>query len=129
MKEFLYIFIGGGIGSTLRYMVSLLWQHLRLHPHYADIIFPWPTLIVNIIGCLLIGLFYIHPTTLHLKPETTIMLTTGLCGGLTTFSTFSYESLTLLRTGHIPLCIIYISISIILGLVAVLTPILLTTTK
>ena len=57
------------------------------------------------------------------------MLTTGLCGGLTTFSTFSYECLTLLRTGHTTLFIIYISISIILGLAAVLAPILLTSVR
>ena len=129
MKELLYIFVGGGIGSTLRYIASLLWQHLRLHPAYSDIIFPWPTLIVNIVGCLLIGLFYAHSASWHLKPETTLMLTTGLCGGLPTFSTFSYESITLLRTGHTTLFIIYISTSIILGLAAVLAPILLTSIR
>ena len=129
MKEFLYVFIGGGIGSTLRYIVSLLWQHLHLHPTYANIIFPWPTLIVNIVGCFLIGLFLTHTSAWHLKPETTMMLSTGLCGGLTTFSTFSYESLTLLRTGHTSLFIIYISLSITLGLAAILSTIHFTTTE
>lgn len=121
MKEFLFVFVGGGIGSSLRYLVSLLWKQFICQPWVSNpILFPWPTLVANVLGCFLIGLFYAHASSWHLKPDTTLLLTTGLCGGLTTFSTFSWESISLLRSGQTTLFLIYIILSLLLGFLALL---------
>ena len=101
MKSFLFVFLGGGVGSCLRYLISVLWRSYRHHACLPDTLFPWPTLVANVLGCLLIGYFYAHAPSWHLKPETTLLLTTGLCGGFTTFSTFSWESLHLLHNFQI----------------------------
>lgn len=122
MKELIYVFAGGGAGSTLRFLVSLLWRHLSLHPRYADVVFPWPTFCVNIIGCFLIGLFYEYSLSWELSPEARLLLTTGLCGGFTTFSTFSYEGMGLLQSGHYGIYAIYLAASIGLGLLAASLP-------
>lgn len=119
MKSFLFVFLGGGVGSCLRYLISVLWRSYRHHACLPDTLFPWPTLVANVLGCLLIGYFYAHAPSWHLKPETTLLLTTGLCGGFTTFSTFSWESLHLLHTGHTLLFILYVTLSLWLGLLAV----------
>lgn len=102
----------------------MLWRHLSLHPRYSDILFPWPTFVANILGCLLIGIFYEYSTKWGLSPEARLLLTTGLCGGFTTFSTFSYESMTLLQNGHYTVFSTYLILSIILGITAVFIPIL-----
>lgn len=122
MKEIFYVFIGGGIGSVLRFMASMLWRHLSLHPRFADMVLPWPTLCVNVLGCLLISFFYKYSEQWGLTPEMRLLLTTGLCGGFTTFSTFSYEGLTLLREGYVMMYAVYLLLSIILGLLAALAP-------
>lgn len=122
MKELIYVFIGGGVGSVLRFMVSMLWRHMSLHPRFADVILPWPTLIVNVMGCLLISLFYKYSEQWGLTPEMRLLLTTGLCGGFTTFSTFSYEGLTLIREGYVMMYFVYVLLSIVLGLIAALIP-------
>lgn len=122
MKELLFVFIGGGAGSVLRYMDTLVWQHLSLMPRFQNMTLPWPTLAVNVIGCFFISLIYINSEHWGLSPEQRLLLTTGLCGGLTTFSTFSYEGLTLLRTGHTTAYIAYLVLSIVLGLAAASLP-------
>lgn len=119
MKSFLFVFLGGGVGSCLRYLISVLWRSYRHHACLTDTLFPWPTLVANVLGCLLIGYFYAHAPSWHLKPEATLLLTTGLCGGFTTFSTFSWESLNLLHTGHTLLFILYVTLSLWLGLLVV----------
>lgn len=124
MKEILYVFIGGGCGSVLRFMTSMLWQHIKLHPRFAETLLPWPTLIVNVVGCLLISLFYKYSEQWGLTPEMRLLLTTGFCGGLTTFSTFSYEGIALLREGYVGMYVIYFLLSILLGLAAVALPLL-----
>ena len=83
---------------------------------------PWPTLVVNVIGCALISIFYNYSERLGLTYETRLLLTTGLCGGFTTFSTFSYEALALLRNGHTGTFVMYSLLSVCLGLAAAALP-------
>lgn len=115
MKEAIVLFIGGGAGSLLRYGAQVL-LHERIHPYS----FPWSTFSVNLIGSFLIGLFYALAERYHLSAETRLALTTGLCGGFTTFSTFSQESLTLLRQGHYAAFALYTLASVAAGIAAAL---------
>lgn len=117
----LWVFLGGGLGSVLRYMISMLGQHMKLNPisWWGQTLLPWPTLAANLLGCLLIGLFYSLSDRLGWNSDTRLLLTTGLCGGFTTFSTFSNEGLSLLRSGHIGMFVLYFSLTLILGLAAV----------
>ena len=124
MKELLYVFIGGGIGSSTRFTVSMLWKHLSLHPAFTNVVFPWPTFIVNVMGCFLISLFYLYSDRWGLSPEMRLLLTTGLCGGFTTFSTFSMEGLGLITSGNYHTYVAYLVLSIVLGLVAAAIPML-----
>ncbi|KMJ46269.1 fluoride efflux transporter CrcB [Xenorhabdus khoisanae] len=89
------VFIGGGLGSVLRWLISL-----RLNAPSSPIAVG--TLTANCIGAFIIGLglAYFNKTT-HLDPVWKLMLTTGFCGGLTTFSTFSAEVVYLLQAGKI----------------------------
>ncbi len=120
----LYVFLGGGVGSVLRYLVSLVWKHCQdCCSCCASTAFPWPTLVVNVLGCFLIGLFYQFSSVWGLSPSARLLLTTGLCGGFTTFSTFSYEGLTLLRSGLYGTFVLYFLLSLLLGLVAVSIPV------
>jgi CrcB protein len=81
--------------------------------------FPWSTFAVNILGSFLIGVFYALSARFHLSNETRLFLTVGLCGGFTTFSTFSNESLFLFKEGLYPALVSYILSSILLGVLAV----------
>lgn len=117
MKEIAYIFIGGGVGSVLRYLAQI-----SINKRMSGIGFPfsWGTFIVNIAGSLLIGLFYSVSERWNLSMEMRLFLTTGLCGGFTTFSTFSNDGLSLLRGEFYGTFLLYALLSIGLGLVAVL---------
>ena len=117
MKEIAYIFIGGGVGSVLRYLAQI-----SINERMSGIGFPfsWGTFIVNIAGSLLIGLFYSISERWNLSMEMRLLLTTGLCGGFTTFSTFSNDGLSLLRGELYGTFLLYALLSIGLGLVAVL---------
>lgn len=114
MKEIIAIFIGGGIGSTFRYLLQVGINHLNYNGS-----FPWPTWIANIMGCFLIGAFYAWSSKFNWNIETKLLLTTGLCGGFTTFSTFCNESLQLVRNGNYMLFTTYLLASIIIGIAAV----------
>ena len=115
MKLLLVVFVGGGLGSLMRYGVQFI-----LHERLLNTLFPWGTLGVNLLGSFLIGLFYAWSVRFNMSEEMRLFLATGLCGGFTTFSTFSYENLMLLRQGYYSLFFLYVSASILLGIAAAL---------
>src|SRR5580693_2390139 len=91
----LLVGFGGALGSIGRYLAQ------QLAARYILSTFPYGTFAVNILGCFVIGLIYgISARTGWLSPEWRIFLATGLCGGFTTFSTFSYESVMLMNDGE-----------------------------
>lgn len=114
LKTLIYIFLGGGTGSVLRYSIQL-----ALHERIVPYSFPWATFAVNVLGSFLIGLFYTLSSRFNLSAETRILLTTGLCGGFTTFSTFSHDGLMLIRQGFYGMFLLYTLLSITLGICAV----------
>lgn len=112
LKTILYIGIGSGIGGVARYLLSRVIQE-----HAGGAAFPWGTFVVNITGCLLIGIIYgALDRGFTLSPETKAFLTVGLCGGFTTFSTFVHENYLLFDSGEFPTVAIYAGISFSVGL-------------
>jgi CrcB protein len=110
----LWVALGGSIGSAARYGITRLAEQHRLLP------FPLGTFIVNITGCLLIGIFSaLAEKNNWLSPQWRLLLTTGLCGGFTTFSAFAAENLHLLKNNHTPLALLYTASSVLLGIGAV----------
>jgi CrcB protein len=115
MMKLIYIFIGGGTGSVLRYMVQQL-MHERIIPYH----FPWATFIVNLLGSFLIGLFYAFSERFNLSTEVRLLLTAGFCGGFTTFSTFSNDGVALLKGGFYGTFLLYTLLSVGIGIAAVM---------
>ena len=113
MKSFLLVFIGGGLGSGLRFLVS------NIMNHYSRVL-PYGTFTVNILGCLLIGLLlgYVQKEN-SFSANQILLLATGFCGGFTTFSAFANENLELIKNGEILNFSIYTFCSILFGIFAV----------
>ena len=112
-RSFLIVGLGSFIGGVLRYAVSLMFAK------QIPSAFPYGTFIVNIAGCFLIGLvFALSEKGDVLSPEWRIFLTTGFCGGFTTFSTFSFESIRLLQDGEFLYVAMNLIGSVIVGLAA-----------
>jgi len=107
----LYIFIGGGLGSMCRYIVG----------HYCtdQSGFPLGTFVANIIACTILGILLGYQQANNINTSMKLLLMTGFCGGFSTFSTFSSESLSLIQQGQLGLALAYIGLSIILGLIAI----------
>lgn len=111
LKQALLVFVGGGIGSVARFGLS------RILSNFAMGGFPFATFSVNIIGAFLIGLFWGSPF-LSDKNSWLVFLTVGLCGGFTTFSSFSWENFNLLKQGQVLLFITYALLSVAACLLA-----------
>jgi fluoride exporter len=112
-RELLLVGIGGALGSIARFLCQ---KYIYiLHP----VLFPWGTLLVNISGCLLIGVLYgLSEKGQLISPEWRLFLATGICGGFTTFSSFAYENVALLRAGHVIGFSLYTASSVVLGILA-----------
>jgi CrcB protein len=110
----LFVALGGALGSVARFLLSKLLQGSVITS------FPVGTMVVNILGCLLIGIFYgIFDRSDMLDANLKLFLTVGFCGGFTTFSTFMNESLQLFRSDNILYGALYAGGSVFLGLIAV----------
>lgn len=109
MKQVLLVLIGSGIGGVLRYLTACGLKN-------TGISFPLGTFTANLCGCLFIGFFSALALKGDISADTKLLLTTGLCGGYTTFSTFMNENLALLRNGDLMLFALYTGLSITLGL-------------
>ena len=106
LKNFFLVGMGGAIGSILRFGCGMLIQIKN---------FPLATLLVNIFGCLVIGILM----GLSVKNEYRLLLATGLCGGFTTFSAFAFDNLQLIHQQKYLLAIAYTGGNLILGMIAV----------
>ena len=114
IKNILLVAFGGGIGSALRYLCQKWINEIYFHS------FPLATFLVNIVGCFLISVLFAGAEKLtFLTPSLRLLLITGFCGGFTTFSTFAFENINLLRTGDFRIFFLYAAGSVVLGIVAV----------
>jgi len=113
LKLILAIGTGSFIGGVSRYLIG---RFVQQHVWTA---FPFGTLVVNLSGCFLIGLFYgLSDRGSLTGVEWKMFLTVGFCGGFTTFSTFANENMAMLRDGNFLYFALYTSSSVFLGLLA-----------
>ena len=113
MKYALLVFVGGGLGSVLRYFMSK-WLNA------IESSIPYGTLTVNVLGSLLIGVvigYFVEGS--NISEEQTLLLATGFCGGFTTFSAFAYEHHLFLKSGDYTNFALYTLGSLILGIAAI----------
>jgi len=108
IRLMLFVGMGGFLGSILRYLLNYFFS--RSLTGYVG----FGTLIINVIGCFLLGIL-VHSAA-KMDRDWFLFLTTGLCGGFTTFSTFGIENTNYLLNGQINEAMINISLSLILGL-------------
>ncbi len=103
--SFLFVGLGGAVGAMLRYAISLI-------PYKGD--FPVLTLLTNILGAMMIGFIVGTASKKNMPDNLMLFLKTGLCGGFTTFSTFSLEAYNLFNSGSCILAICYALLSVVL---------------
>lgn len=112
IKSLMIVGLGGAAGSMLRFVIQK-----AINTSY----FPYGTLLVNVIGCFLIGLLPAVLGRHSINEALRLLLMTGFCGGFTTFSAFTYESIQLLNSQKWFLFFGYIAASVVLGLAATFT--------
>jgi len=114
LKTLLIVGLGGGIGSIFRYLTSVLTQK------YVQSLFPWATFLVNVIGCLIIGVLVgLFAKQQIENTDLKLLFITGFCGGFTTFSAFALENIKLFQSGGSFVALLYIALSVLLGIFAV----------
>lgn len=109
MLNCLVVALGGGIGACLRYLIGLI-------PLKEPFVFPVKTLVINLLGCFVIGLVAsLAVKNSSLSSKLVLFIKTGFCGGFTTFSTFALETETLIKTGQSGPAVLYIALSVVAG--------------
>lgn len=106
--------LGGALGASARYGID------RLIERRSSAVFPWSTLTINVTGCFVIGLLTaLLVERQHLPAWVRVGLVVGVIGGYTTFSTFAQEALELGEVHHVAVALVYIVVSVTLGIAAV----------
>ncbi|KGT46683.1 fluoride efflux transporter CrcB [Acinetobacter sp. HR7] len=109
--NWLLVAMGGAIGATLRYGAGLLIAKPQM-------MFPWPTWWINVIGCLFAGIFFAFSQKyVFLQNEARLLLMVGILGGFTTFSSFGLEIFQLLKNGAVTMALGYAISSLIMGVI------------
>ena len=112
MKLILMIGIGGFIGTIFRYIISIGIQNKFLSSYHFG------TFTVNIIGCFLIGIIYALSDRGNISVEWRLFIATGILGGFTTFSSFSNETVSMLRDAQYGFALLYVLSSVTIGILA-----------
>ena len=114
MFNYLLVSAGAAFGGALRYGIS---NYIQRH---ISIIFPYGTLVVNVVGSFLLGfiMFYLNDKEL-ISNDFRLFLAVGFCGGFTTFSTFSYETLNLIKDAELLLAFYNVILNVILCLIGI----------
>jgi fluoride exporter len=118
MNNLLLVFVGGGLGSIVRYGISEF-----VKSNFKSI-FPLATLCSNVISCVILALVVgLFSEKVGLNPTLRVLIVIGFCGGFSTFSTFSYETVELMRSGNTMIAIanVLISVTVCLALIYFLT--------
>ncbi|MEM0992168.1 MAG: fluoride efflux transporter CrcB [Bacteroidota bacterium] len=110
--NFLYVFLGGGLGSICRYGIAVVMKSYHLT-------FPYATLIANILSCIVLGYLVALTQRSALSSTYALIFATGFCGGFSTFSTFSVETFALFSNGHPFLALANIGFSLLVCLGAI----------
>jgi fluoride exporter len=115
MQQILLVGLGGGLGAIARFKLGGLVLH-----HSVDWRFPLGTFLVNVLGCLIIGLVSGAVERYDaFSTDTRVFLLTGLIGGFTTFSAFGLETVFLLRRGEVGVALAYVALSVLVGLASI----------
>lgn len=113
MKQALLVFLGGGLGSVARYLLSLKLNNF-------ENAMPYGTLLANVLGSLIIGLIFGYTAKSGALTENhSLLLATGFCGGFTTFSAFAYENHLYIKNGDYFGMLPYMTVTFVLGITAV----------
>jgi len=115
MAKIVLVLLGGAFGTGLRYFLSGL-----IYSRVKEPTFPYANLVINVSGSFLIGILAeLFETRVLVAPVTRVALLTGVLGGYTTFSSFAFETVSLIRDGQLWLATLNVSFSVLLGLAAV----------
>lgn len=113
LSKVLLVAAGGAVGAVLRWWISEALSAASVSS------FPWGTLAVNLIGCLIIGAVWGYTMQLPVSPTWVPFVVTGLLGAFTTFSTFSKEAFALYHSGHLGMAALYVGVSTVVGILLV----------